>query len=80
MKCSGKHDTTWTIPRSITFPPPHFMLYRGKSISFGTVYHSYLYENFRDTKHYKNALLRQRFRETQNYGKANVIRETKHKF
>ena len=37
MKCSGKHDTTWTIPRSITFSPLHFMLYRGKSISFGTV-------------------------------------------
>ena len=37
MKCSGKPDTTWTIPRSITFSPLHFMLYRGKSITFGTV-------------------------------------------
>ena len=27
MKCRGKHDTT-----------VHFILYRGKSISFGTVY------------------------------------------
>ena len=38
MKCRGKSDTTWTIPRSITFSPLHFMLYRGKSIIFGTVY------------------------------------------
>ena len=37
MKCKGKHDTTWNIPRSITFSPLHFMLYRGKLISFGTV-------------------------------------------
>ena len=37
MECSGKHDTTWNIPRSITFSPLHFMLYRGKSISYGTV-------------------------------------------
>ena len=38
MNCSGKHDTTWNILRSITFSLLHFMLYRGKSISFGTVY------------------------------------------
>ena len=41
MKCRGKHDTTVymiDIPRSITFYRLHFMLYRGKSISFGTVY------------------------------------------
>ena len=38
MKCSGKHDTTWNIPHSITFSPLHFMLYRGKAISFGTVH------------------------------------------
>ena len=25
-KCSGIHDATWTIPRSITFSPLHFML------------------------------------------------------
>ena len=37
MKCRGKPDTSWTIPRSITFSPLHFMLYRGKSIIFGTV-------------------------------------------
>ena len=37
MKCRGKRDTTGTIPRSITFSPLHFMLYRGKSITFGTV-------------------------------------------
>ena len=34
-KCSGQHNTTWNIPRSITSPPLHFMLYNGKSISFG---------------------------------------------
>ena len=39
MKCSGKHDTTWHILRSITFSPQHFMLYRGKTITFGTVCH-----------------------------------------
>ena len=38
MKCRGKPDTTWTIPRSITLSPLHFMLFRGKSITFGTVY------------------------------------------
>ena len=43
MKCRGKPDTTWTIPRSIKFSPLHiscydFMLYRGKSITFGTVH------------------------------------------
>ena len=32
MKCRGKPDTTWTIPRSITFSLLHFMLYRKKSI------------------------------------------------
>ena len=40
MKCRGKHDTTWNIPRNITFSPVHFMLYRGKWITFGTVYFS----------------------------------------
>ena len=34
MKCTGKRDTTWTIPRSITISPLHFMLNRGKSITF----------------------------------------------
>ena len=29
MKCRGKPDTTWTILRSITLSPLHFMLYRG---------------------------------------------------
>ena len=38
MKCNRKHDTTWTIPRSVRFSPLHSMLYREKSISFGTVY------------------------------------------
>ena len=38
MKCSGKHDTIWNIPHSITFFPLHFMLFRGKSISFGAMY------------------------------------------
>ena len=38
MKCRGKPDTTWNIPRSFTFSPLHFMLYRGKSITFGTVW------------------------------------------
>ena len=38
MKCRGKWDNTWNIPRSITFSPLHFMFYRGKSITFGTVY------------------------------------------
>ena len=37
MKCRGNPDTTWNIPRSIRFSPLHFMLYRGKSITFGTV-------------------------------------------
>ena len=37
MKCRGKLDTIWTIPRSITLSPLHFMLYRRKWISFGTV-------------------------------------------
>ena len=37
IKCFGKHDTTRNIPRSITFAPLHFMLYRGKLISFGIV-------------------------------------------
>ena len=31
MKCRGKRDTTWNIPRSITFSPVHFMLYHRKS-------------------------------------------------
>ena len=34
MKCLGKPDTAGTIPRSITFSPLNFMLYRGKSINF----------------------------------------------
>ena len=27
MKYRGKRETTWNIPRSISFSPPHFMLY-----------------------------------------------------
>ena len=42
MKCSGKHDTTQNIPSSITFFTLHFMLYRGKSISFEIVQKSSL--------------------------------------
>ena len=38
MKCRGKPDTTGTIPCSITFSSLHFMLFRGKSITFRTVY------------------------------------------
>ena len=38
MKYRGKPDTTWNIPRNITLPLLHFMLYCGKSIIFGTVY------------------------------------------
>ena len=38
MKCRGKPDTTWNIPRSITFSPLHFMLYRRKFITFWTVH------------------------------------------
>ena len=30
MKCRGKPDTTWNIPRSITFSPLHFVLFRGR--------------------------------------------------
>ena len=37
MKCRGKRDTTWNIPRNITFSPLHFMLYRGQLITFGSV-------------------------------------------
>ena len=37
LKCRGKHDTTRNILRSITPSPLHFMLYRLKSITFGTV-------------------------------------------
>ena len=33
--------TTLNIPRSIMFGPLHFMLYRGKLISFGAVYTLY---------------------------------------
>ena len=38
MKGRGKRDTTCNIRRSISFSPLHFILYRGKSITFGTVY------------------------------------------
>ena len=38
MKCCGKHDTTWNFSRSIRFSPLHFMLYRAKLFSCGTVY------------------------------------------
>ena len=38
MKCWGNPNTAWTIPRSVTFSPLHFMLYRRKLITFGTVY------------------------------------------
>ena len=37
MKCWGNPNTAWTIPRSATFSPLHFMLYRRKLITFGTV-------------------------------------------
>ena len=37
-KCRGKRDTTRNIPHSISFPPQHFVLYLGKSITFGTVW------------------------------------------
>ena len=40
MKRRGKRDTTWNIPRSIKFSHLHFILYRGKSIAFGTVYNT----------------------------------------
>ena len=41
MKYRGKRGyTTLNIPRSITLSPLHFMLYRGKSITFVTVYGS----------------------------------------
>ena len=40
MKRRGKRDTTWDIPRSISFSRLHFMLYSGKSITFGTVCNS----------------------------------------
>ena len=36
--CRGKRDTARNIPRSISFSPLHFVLYLGKSITFGTVY------------------------------------------
>ena len=42
MKCRGKPDTTWNIPRSITFSPLQFMSYREKSISVGTVHLEFL--------------------------------------
>ena len=32
MKCRGKPNTTWNIPRSIMFSPLYFMFNRGKSI------------------------------------------------
>ena len=38
MKLKGKRDNAWNIPRIISFFPQHFMLYRGKSTTFGTVY------------------------------------------
>ena len=38
MKCRGKRDTRWNNPHSIKFSPLHFMLYRGKSITFVTVH------------------------------------------
>ena len=37
MKCRGNPNTIWNIPRNITFPLLHFMLYHGNSITFGTV-------------------------------------------
>ena len=39
MKCRGKHE----IFREVSRFPRHFMLYRGKSISFGTVQGEKLY-------------------------------------
>ena len=41
MKSRGKRDTAWNIPSSITFSPLHFMLHRGKPITFVTVYTTY---------------------------------------
>ena len=38
MKWREKPDTTWNIPRSITFSPLHFILYGEKWITFGTVH------------------------------------------
>ena len=37
MKCRGKLDTTRNIPCSISISPLHFVIYLGKSITFGTV-------------------------------------------
>ena len=34
-KCRGKQDATRNIPRNISVSPLHFMLYFGKSITFG---------------------------------------------
>ena len=56
IKCSGKHDTTWNIPRCITFFPLHFMLYREKSISFGTVW-GQLYLEIQRLIYFINVLL-----------------------
>ena len=36
-KCRGNQDNTRNIPRSISLSPLHFVLYLGKSMSFGTV-------------------------------------------
>ena len=43
MKCRGKPYTAWNLPHSITFSPLNFMLYRRKSISFGTGYIVYTF-------------------------------------
>ena len=37
-----KPETTWNIPRGITFYLLYFMLYRGKSITFWTVHATFL--------------------------------------
>ena len=38
MKCRGKRDTTCNISLRFTISQLHFMLNRGKSITFGTVW------------------------------------------
>ena len=52
MKCILKHDTIHEIFRIVSrFPPLHFMLYRGKSISFGTVHGRLLFRPPTLSKH-----------------------------
>ena len=39
-----KPDTIWNIPRNITFSTLHLFLYRGKSITFGTVWRCLIFK------------------------------------